>query len=71
MKKIISVIMVAYNADKTLRAALDSLIAQDIDRDRFEVVFIDDGSTDTTKEIVANYLTNNSLPLSYHYQQNA
>lgn len=48
-----SVIIPAYNAEKTISHALKSLVSQDFCD--FEVVVIDDGSTDTTSEIVKGF----------------
>ncbi len=50
---LVSAIMPVYNGEAFLRAALDSLLAQDYER--FEVVVCDDGSTDGTAEILATY----------------
>ena len=47
-----SVIIPTYNRREDLREVLDALAAQDYPRDRFEVVVIDDGSTDGTAEMV-------------------
>lgn len=51
--KPITVSVLTYNSGKTLRACLDSLIAQ-TDRD-FTVNIIDDASTDTTLDIANEY----------------
>ena len=45
----VSVIIPAYNAEATIAAALDALTRQDFDDD-YEVIVIDDGSTDRTVE---------------------
>jgi len=63
--KLISVIIPAYNAEKYLAEALDSVFAQDYSP--FEVIVIDDGSTDDTAGVVERY----SQPgIRYHYQPN-
>lgn len=49
----VAVIIPAYNAERTLRATLDSVLAQTAAPD--EVLVIDDGSKDTTPEIVRSY----------------
>ena len=49
----VSVLMPAYNAGAMLFAALDSLLAQDMED--FEAVVVDDGSTDDTRMVLARY----------------
>ena len=49
----ISVVVATYNYDLYLARALDSILAQqEVD---FEVLVVDDGSTDQTREIVGRY----------------
>ena len=50
---VVSVIMPVYNAERYLRAAIDSILAQSFHR--FELLIIDDGSTDGSMEIVRSY----------------
>ena len=50
----LSVIIPAYNAEKTLRPCIESVIAQELDT-ALEVLLIDDGSTDRTGEICDEY----------------
>jgi len=52
-KPSVSVIIPTYNRGWTLRAAVDSVLAQTY-RD-FEVIVVDDGSTDDTAEILQSY----------------
>ena len=47
---LVSVVVPAYNAERTLKATLDSAFAQDF-RD-FEIVVVNDGSTDSTKAVL-------------------
>ena len=47
-----SVIVPAYNAAGTLPACLHALLHQTIARDEYEVIVVDDGSTDGTGETV-------------------
>lgn len=54
----VSVILPAYNAAKTLPACLDSLLAQTFDD--FEIVLIDDGSTDGTLDVAKEYAARDS-----------
>ncbi len=50
-----SIIIRAYNAEATIREALESAIHQRFPADQFEVVVVDDGSTDRTRDIVREY----------------
>lgn len=60
MSKIdISVVMPAYNAEKTIEYALDSIRAQTLPP--LEVIVVDDGSSDCTFLKVSNYITDHSL----------
>lgn len=47
----ISVVIPAYNAEQTLGACLRALGSQTIPRDQYEVIVVDDGSTDATAAI--------------------
>lgn len=51
----ISVVVVCYNEKKNIKACLDSLLDQTVSGDNYEVLVIDNDSTDGTKELVAEY----------------
>jgi glycosyltransferase involved in cell wall biosynthesis len=69
-KTIISVVISSYNAANTLPAALDALENQDIAKEKFEVIIVDDGSTDESKTIIQRYTDKKTLTLKYYYQTN-
>jgi len=50
---LVSVEMIAYNAQKYIAEAVDSILAQTYKN--FELIIVDDGSSDKTKEIVDSY----------------
>ena len=54
-KPLISVVVATYNQARYLRQALDSLRLQILPPDEFEVIVINDGSTDKTSEILQDY----------------
>ena len=45
--------MPVYNGAATIGRALDSLVTQDYPQDRYEVIVVNDGSTDDTAKVVA------------------
>lgn len=53
MKKIISIIIATYNAEKTLKRCLNSIVSQK--NDQLELLIIDGGSTDRTMDIVRDF----------------
>lgn len=60
----ISVIIPAYNAESSLRRCLDSIIRND--SDSFEVILVDDGSTDSTPVICDEYAQKDSRIRVFH-----
>jgi glycosyltransferase involved in cell wall biosynthesis len=57
-----SIVIPAYNASKTIAKTLEACLAQSVPS---EVIVVDDGSADRTKELVSSY------PVKYIYQPNA
>ncbi len=51
----VSVIIPAYNAEATIGNTIKAVLAQDYPRDKMEVIVVDDGSTDRTRDIVSQY----------------
>ena len=50
-----SIIIPAYNAKKTLSACLESLADQSVAKEDYEVIVVDDGSTDGTAKIAKKF----------------
>ncbi|WP_053717262.1 glycosyltransferase family 2 protein [Saccharothrix sp. NRRL B-16348] len=61
-----TVIVPTYNRRRLLELTLDSLAKQDLPRDRFEVLVVDDGSSDGTADAVRGF--EDRLDLRYFYQ---
>ena len=53
----VSFIVPAYNVEKTIKKCLDSLLNQDNNTINYEIVVVNDGSTDNTRDIVLSYNT--------------
>lgn len=65
---VVSVIMPAYNAEKYIGESIESVIGQTYTN--WELIIVDDGSTDTTADIIKQYQVNNNR-IFYIYQKNA
>ncbi len=50
----VSVVIPAYNAEKTINKCLDSIMNQDC-TEEYDVIVVDDGSTDSTPQIVLRF----------------
>ena len=61
----VSVVIPAYNAGKCIARAVDSVLAQSYTN--YEIIVVDDGSTDNTAEIVKSF----GQKVNYIHQQNA
>lgn len=62
----VSVVIGVYNGAADLRATLDSVLTQDIDSETFEVVVVNDGSTDETASILNEYAAKDERVRVYH-----
>jgi len=51
----VSIIIPAYNEENLIASCLDSLLNQDYQKDRYEIIVVNDGSTDQTKNIIERY----------------
>jgi glycosyltransferase involved in cell wall biosynthesis len=61
-----SVVVPTYNRSALLADTLDALARQTIEPNRFEVVVVDDGSSDDTAEVIAHHRSR--LDLKYFWQ---
>ncbi len=60
----ISVVIPAYNAQETLGSCLEALSTQTYPQDLYEIIVVNDGSTDRTEEIAQQF------PIRYIFQEN-
>lgn len=63
---LVSIITPTYNREDFIQKAVDEVLAQSYDN--FELLIVDDGSTDNTKVILEPYLRDSRI--SYFYQEN-
>ncbi|HUT05000.1 MAG TPA: glycosyltransferase, partial [bacterium] len=59
-----SVIIPVYSGENTIASCLEALAAQDVPMQEFEVIVVDDGSTDSTAQVVKQF------DVKYIYQEN-
>ena len=59
----ISVVMIFFNSERYIKEAIDSVLAQTFTD--FELILVDDGSTDTSSAIARDYA--DRYPISVHY----
>ena len=64
----ISIILPVFNEEKYIQTTLDSIFNQDF-KD-FEVIVVDDGSTDNTLKIVEEKFKNSAIPHNIIHQEN-
>ncbi len=56
---LMSIIIPVYNGEKYIRECIDSILSSSLKN--YELIIVDDGSTDKTRDIVNNYLTNKKI----------
>ena len=66
---LLSVIICTYNRAGLLNLVLDSLTRQTVSKNEYEIVIIDDGSSDNTVKVAE--LFKPLLPITYFYQNNS
>lgn len=66
----LSIIIPAYNSEKFIEKCLLSCLNQDIPHNEYEIIVVDDGSTDNTKNIVLS-MKEKYNNIQYFYQENA
>ncbi|MBU1852497.1 MAG: glycosyltransferase [Candidatus Omnitrophica bacterium] len=51
----VSIIIPTYNSASTLGQTIEACLAQDYPKDKLDIIVVDDGSTDNTKDIISQY----------------
>lgn len=62
----LSIIVPVYNAEKYLHRCVDSLLAQDLNPEEYEIILVDDGSTDESPRICDEYFEKYSQIKTIH-----
>ncbi len=69
-KPYLSIVIPVYNRGKFIASLIESISRQSYPNEKFEVVIVDDGSTDDTKGGIERLQKLNSCNLRYFYQKN-
>lgn len=64
----ISVILCTYNRCDMLKRALEGLVAQECGTVRYEIIVVDNNSTDQTRSICESYVAASPVPLRYTFE---
>jgi glycosyltransferase involved in cell wall biosynthesis len=62
----LSIIVPVFNVERYLTKCLDSLLSQDIDLDAYEIILIDDGSTDDGGEMCDGFASKHKNIIAVH-----
>ena len=65
----ISIIVCTYNREIYLPKMLNSVAQQDCNKDDFELIIINNNSTDNSSEICQNFKNNNNINVSYFLEE--
>lgn len=57
MKPVITIGICVRNGEKMLKNAVDSILRQDFPTEKLQIIFVDDGSKDSTPKIIIKYLS--------------
>lgn len=68
---LVTALVTNHNYERFLGAALDSVLAQDYPAERLEIVVVDDGSTDGSRELLADYRARHPERITVIHQANA
>lgn len=60
----ISIIVPAFNSEKTIQQCIDSILNSNTEN--YEIIVVDDKSTDDTRNILKSYLKNKRIKLIFH-----
>ena len=66
----VSFILPCYNVDRYIADCLDSIYAQNLPKEEFEVICVNDCSTDSTRSIIADYRLRHSNLILIDHEQN-
>lgn len=66
--KKVSIIIPTYNRAKIIGQTIESCINQTYPKDRFEIMIVDNNSTDDTKSVVEQWISKSPVPIKYIFE---
>ena len=66
----ITIAVPTYNRGKSISATLKAIAEQKFPRGSYEIIIVDDGGKDSTKEIVNDFSKKSGVPIKYLWQEN-
>jgi len=63
-----SVVVCTRNRARLLQGTIDSVLTQNYPADRYEVIVVDNDSSDGTRALIERYLTSARVPVSYYLE---
>lgn len=67
---ILSIVVIVYNTEEFLEKCLESIVKQNLENSKYEVIIVNDGSTDRSEEICLKYLNKNQDIFKYFFLNN-
>lgn len=68
-KPLVSVVIPSYNRARMLGITIESFINQDFPVDAFEIIIADNNSNDNTREVVEQWQSKSTVPITYLFEQ--
>ena len=57
MNYVVTIGMCLHNSESTMRSAIESILKQDFNHKKMQIIFVDDGSQDKTLQIIDEYVS--------------
>lgn len=65
----ISAVICTYNRERFISGVLDSIVRQSIDKSLYEIIFVNNNSTDNTKKVYEKFVSTHSEIKSYYFDE--
>lgn len=66
----LSIVIPIFNLEGYILTVLESLCNQTLSTEKYEVIIVDDGSTDNTRDVLHDFLKGETLNFKYYFKRN-